>query len=250
MLHCGAHHVTRNELAALPLPEARGPRHVVRPFAEDVDLVELQLNELGLVITDEAFGTVADHQRYFGVLEVAPLEGEWLSKNHDYSLMVGLRGSYDQSIARGLAIGSRVFVCDNLAFSGEVSILTKQTTNVGDRLPRLMRDAVAQIPQLAEHQNRRFEVYRNVELRPRAGDAMVIELLRRGVINTTQVERVVREWDTPSHAEHAEQGYSVWRMHNAVTEGIKPTNPGRFTLPAIWTATTKLTGFLDEVAGL
>nr|MBS0019438.1 hypothetical protein [Gammaproteobacteria bacterium] len=49
--------------------------------------------------------------------------------------MVGLRGSYDQTLPRGLAVGSRVFVCDNLAFSGEVTIKTKQTTFIGQRLP-------------------------------------------------------------------------------------------------------------------
>ena len=250
MLHCGSHSITRNNLAALPVPEAMGPRHVVRPFAEDIELVEHQLAEFGIGITDEAFGVAANGLRYFGVLEVAPLEGEWIGKDSGYGLTVGLRGSYDQSISRGLAIGAKVFVCDNLSFSGEVAILSKQTTNIGDRLPRLMRDAVARIPELAEHQHRRFEMYRNVELRPRAGDALIVELLRRGVINTTQVERVVREWDQPAHQEHAEQGYSLWRMHNAVTESLKPSNPERFALPTVWTATTKLTKFLDEVAGL
>jgi glycerol-3-phosphate responsive antiterminator len=60
--------------------------------------------------------------------------------------MVGIRGSYDQSMSRMLGVGSRVFVCDNMAFSTEVSIATKQTTNIGSRLPGLMRAAVAQIP--------------------------------------------------------------------------------------------------------
>jgi hypothetical protein len=248
MLHCGAASITRNALAALPIPEALGPRHVVRPFTDDIDLVEHQLNDYGLCVYDQAFGVTHDGNRFFGVLEVAPLEGEYISK--DYGLMVGLRGSYDQSMSRGLAVGSRVFVCDNMAFSGEVSILTRQTTHIADRLPKLMRDAVARIPQLAEHQHKRFDAFKMKAMTPRQGDAMIVELCRRDIINPSIVGRVIKEWDTPSHEEHAEDGYTVWRMHNAVTESLKPSNPGRFAIPAIWERTTKMTNFFDEVVGL
>jgi hypothetical protein len=248
MLHCGAAAISRNDLAAMPLPEARGPRHVIRPYIDDVELVEHALADYGLAVNDEAFGITHDGGRFFGVLECSPIEGEYLGK--DYGLLVGLRGSYDQSIARGLAVGSRVFVCDNLAFSGEVSILTRQTTRIGDRLPSMLRDAVARIPAMAEHQQVRFEAYRNTALTPRQGDAMVIELLRQGVVNTSQIGRVIAEWDEPSHPEHAEQGHSIWRMHNAVTEAIKPANRDRLAIPATWERTTKMTRFFDEVVGL
>jgi hypothetical protein len=248
MLHCGAAAISRNDLAAMPLPAPRGPRHVIRPYVEDVELVEHALADYGLAVNDEAFGVTHDGGRFFGVLECSPIEGEYLGK--DYGLLVGLRGSYDQSIARGLAVGSRVFVCDNLAFSGEVSILTRQTTRIGDRLPSMLRDAVARIPAMAEHQQVRFEAYRNTALTPRQGDAMVIELLRKGVVNTSQIGRVIAEWDEPSHPEHAEQGHSIWRMHNAVTEAIKPANRDRLAIPATWERTTKMTRFFDEVVGL
>ncbi len=249
MLHCGAHSIARNDLAAMPLPKALGPRHVIRPYIDDVEIVERELGTYGLAINDEAFGITHDGNRFFGVMECAPIEGEYISKS-DYGLTVGIRGSYDQSISRGLAVGSRVFVCDNLAFSGEISVLTRQTTHVAERIPGLLRDAVARIPAMAEHQRKRFEAYRNTELRPRQGDAMVIELLRKGVLNTSQIGRVIAEWDEPSHPEHAEQGHTVWRMHNAVTEGIKPSNADRLAVPAIWERTTKMTSFFDEVVGL
>jgi len=248
MLHCGANAISRNDLAALPLPKALGPRHVIRPYIEDLEIVEDALADYGLAVNDEAFGVTNNGGRFFGVLECAPIEGEYLAK--DYGLMVGLRGSYDQSIARGLAIGSRVFVCDNLAFSGEVNILTRQTTNISSRIPALLRDAVAKLPQLAEHQQARFGAYRDTALTPRQGDAMLIELMRKEVLTSNSIKRAVAEWDAPSHAEHAEQGHSIWRMHNAVTEALKPANADRFAIPALWERTTKMTRFFDEVVGL
>lgn len=253
-LHAGAHHVSRDQLAQLPIPAARGSRHVVRPFIDDVELVTEYLGNVGLIVKEEAFGVKTIDgvpAQFFGALEVAPkvLTGEYIGKD-DYALTIGLRGSYDQSLPRGLAVGSRVFVCDNLAFSGEVNVHTRQTTFIGDRLPRLLQAAVHQVPALAEHQARRFDAYRDKQLKPRVGDAALIELVRRQVINPSQLGKAIQEWDEPSHKEHAEQGHSVWRLHNAVTEAIKPANPERAHILPAWDRTVKLTQFLDECVGL
>lgn len=56
MLHAGAAAIDRAALATLPLPQARGSRHVVRPFIEDVELIDGFLRNEGYVIADEAFG--------------------------------------------------------------------------------------------------------------------------------------------------------------------------------------------------
>jgi hypothetical protein len=250
ILHCGAAAISRNDLAALPMPESLGPRHAPRPFIDDVLLVEDELKAYGLGIVDEAYGVTHDANRFFGVVEVEPvLEGELLPFK-DYRLMVGLRGSHDQSLGRGISCGSHVLCCDNLAFSGEVVIKTRQTTHIDNRMPELMRTAVARIPALAEHQAARFERYKNTKLTQRQGDAAIVELVRRDIINPSIVKKVVQEWDEPSHPEHAEFGYSVWRLHNAVTEGLKPTSKERFAIPALWQRTIPMTGFLDEVIGL
>jgi hypothetical protein len=223
---------------------------VVRPFIEDVETITELMEANGLRIKDEAFGITGDSdnpRQFFGVLECA-LEGEHFTAE-EYSLMVGLRGSYNQSIPRGLAVGSRVFVCDNLAFSGEITISTKQTTHINKRIPELLARAVGNIPRLAQHQAQRFEGYRNTGLAPRWGDAALVELLRRGVLNSQTLPRAVREWDEPSHPEHIADGRTAWTLHNAVTEAIKPTEGRANILPA-WEKTRKLTQFLDDVCGI
>lgn len=246
MLHAGAQAMDRNALELLPAPMSLGPRHNPLPFIEDVRLVTEQLAMNGLQITNEAFGvTLVDNlpARFFGVMEL-------VSMRTDHALVVGLRGSYDQSISRGLAVGSRVFVCDNLAFSGEVTYHTKQTTYIGDRLPRMIADAAMRVPALAAHQEMRFDKYRMTALKPRYGDAAMVELLRLGVLNGHTLPRAVAEWDEPTHPEHAEDGFSAWRLMNAVTEAIKAKDPERPNVLPVWDRTLKLTKFLDEVSGL
>ena len=254
-LHAGAEAINRDALATLPLPAARGPRHVIRPFVEDVELIDGFLRTEGFRIKEEAFGVKTDAKgfpsQFFGALEIrqAALEGEYLPAE-EFALTVGLRGSYDQSLPRGIAVGSRVFVCDNLAFSGEVSVYSKQTTNIGNRIGGLLRDAVAQVPALVEHQNKRFEAYRNYSLSQQKGDAILIECVRRGILNPSNVGQAIKEWDEPRHAEHIADGRTVWTLFNAVTEAIKPSNPERAHVLGAWNRTVPLTQYLDRGIGL
>jgi hypothetical protein len=254
IVHAGANRVSREQIAALPLPAARGARHCVRPFIDDIDIVTDLLGVNGLAIVEEAFAVKTINNtpaQFFGFFEVAPkaLEGEFIPAG-TFALQVGLRGSYDQSLPRGLAVGSRVFICDNLCVSSDIVIHTKQTTFVGDRIPALLADAVSKIPAAAEAQEKKFDAYRNYELKPRVGDAALVELVRRGALNPSSLGKAIAEWDEPSHAEHADQGYSVWRLQQAVTEAFKPTNQERGHFATAWERGIILDRFLSEIVGL
>lgn len=255
-LHAGAKAIDRHALANLPLPEARGSRHVIRPFVEDVELVDRFLGNNGFVIAEEAFGTKTDAKgfpsQFFGVLEIKPaLVGEHTpAKEGAFALSVGIRGSYDQSLPRGLAVGSRVFVCDNLAFSGEIDVYAKQTTNIGKRIEYLLADAVAKVPQLAEQQSRRFEAYRNYKINKVKGDAILVECVRMGVLNPSDMGKAIKEWDEPSHPEHAAEGKTIWTVFQAITESIKPSNQDRAHVLSAWGRTIPLTNYLDKGVGL
>lgn len=255
MLHAGAHAITRDALAALPIPQPKGPRHVVRPFIEDVELISNFLDRAGFAIKEEAFGVKTDNNnlpsQFFGAIEIRSkaLEGEYLPAE-PFALTVGVRGSYDQTLPRGLAVGSRVFVCDNLAFSGEVSVYAKQTTHIASRIGGLLEAAVAEVPVLAAHQARRFDAYRNYSLTKVKGDAALIECVRLGILNPSDIGKAIKEWDEPSHPEHAADGKTVWTLFNAVTEAIKPANTDRAHVLSAWNRTVPLTAYLDKGIGL
>lgn len=249
MLHCGANAINRTDLNAVLPEHALGARHYPLPYGEYVDQVQESIEHHGYRIKEEQYGVLRDGGQFFGLMEIAPIEGEYIPAN-EYGLMVGLRGSYDQSLPRGLALGSHVFVCDNLAFSGEVNFHTKQTLNIQRRLPRLIGGAVNQLVDMAGIQENRFKAYKEQEMKPRWGDAAIVECVRRKVINPSQVGKVIEEWDTPSHEEHLNDGRrTLWTFHNAITEAIKP-NGERPAVLLNQPRTIRMTKFLDEVAGL
>lgn len=213
---------SRTELRQIPTPAPLGQRHRPVPFAEYVDLTENALNRTGLRVIGEEHLVGHEGQRYFGALEIAPLEGELITAK-EWSMFVALRGSHDQSVPRGIALGRHVMVCSNLCFSGDIATLsTKQTTNIWSRLPGMVYGAVSRVPELAALEERRVERMIGFEMKPRWGDAALVEIFRRGGLSGAQLTRAIGEWDRPSFEEHAE-GYNAWRLEQAVTQAVKPT---------------------------
>jgi hypothetical protein len=215
--------MTRNQIKGLPLPPAIGARHNPIPYGSYIDCGEEALDKAGMSITQEEHIIGHHGDRYFGLMEVTAKEGQLITSD-EWKLLVGLRGSHDQSTPRGLCLGRQVLVCSNLCFGGDIANMqTKQTLNVLDRLPGLIYNAVQQIPELAEREYHRVENMKDFEMPQRVGDAALVELLRRGAITTGQISRAAQEWVEPCHPEFAENGFNLFRLEQAVTEAIKPT---------------------------
>lgn len=256
-LHSGGDLQTRDQLAALNYPLPRGQRHVIRPFIDDIEIVTATLGDFGYRITDEAFGVTFDKdnlaRQFFGAIEVRPtaLEGEYLPAD-ERSIVVGIRGSADQSLPRQLVAGTNTFVCSNLCFHGNLTkVSTKQTTFVASRIEHLFRDALSLLPQEVDRDNRRIEAYKNKVIKSSVGDAILIELVRRNILNASDLPTAIAEWDKPAHIEHAQHGKTIYQLFNACTEAIKPRDNGRrANIPGAWNRGLPLIAYLDAGVGI
>lgn len=257
MLHCGAESVNRDFLKTLPTPLPLGSRHWPTPHSEFVDLVTESLFNHGYQIEDEGFGTTKDGNRFFGLMEVKrqeitparALEGEYIPKTKGYALNIGLRASHDQTFPKALLVGTRVFVCDNLAFSGEIKVSTRQTINVNRRLPSLIAGAMERIVDLEANQDERFDMYQTAELDHKSGGSELIEMLRRDILTPRTIQQAIKEWDSPTHDEHLNEGRrTVWTLFNAVTEAVKPSD-GKQGVTGNAVRTIPLTHMLDDLVG-
>lgn len=215
-------HVSAHELELLPVPAARGSRHCPYGFGQYANDIKEAMDINGIQVNQEEYVVSKDNNRMFGTMAIAPKRGELITAS-EWELLVGVRGSHDQRIPRGLSIGSNVFVCSNLMFSGDLGTFkTKQTTNIARRLPTLIGDAIKRIPEMAHQQEVKYNTFQQMEFKPRWGDAALIEVHRRGGLSAAQLGVAVKEWDQPSYEEHAQFGFSAWRFMNACTEALKP----------------------------
>lgn len=251
-LHAGANAIDRAALSLLPLPAARGARHVVRPFIEDVEMIDMFLRDEGYSIVEEAFGVRDDKNGmpadFFGVLTVDSKYSPAGTK--DFALQIGIRGSYAQNIPRQMVAGQTIFCCDNMSFTGEIKIGTKQTTNVGQRMPILLREAVRRIPSFAQHQITRVDAYKGRSMTQRSGDATLVECVRRGIMPASNLPRALEYWDAPEHDEHLERGQrTAYTLYNSVTEALKQQS-GKANVHQLVDRTVPLTAMFDEGVGL
>jgi hypothetical protein len=154
-----------------------------------------------------------------------------------------LRNSHIKWFAASLACGSGVFVCDNLAFSGEVTVGRKHTSQILDDLPTVIDTAVGQVIDLKGIMDKRYEAYKERLFAQWEAEHIILEMMRQGVINTGRVEKVVAEWDAPSHKSFQKTGDSAWRLFNAATESLKG-----LSMNELAPRTTKLHTLIDQVA--
>src|SRR4051812_22192980 len=123
MLHAGAKKFGRQDLLALPTPEATETHKPVAHSAIIQALIE-SLAYRHLNVERDEYALTPDGARMFGFLELNIEES-------GIRLALGVRNSHDKSFALSITVGYRVFVCDNLAFHGDfVAVSKKHSKNM------------------------------------------------------------------------------------------------------------------------
>lgn len=238
MVHTGnATKVDRAVLGTWKTPEPQG---IWRPIPHSVlvDGVQKSLERSGLQVVAEAHAVSTNGARYFGMLQVQN------GKNaEDYATVIGLRNSHDKTFPAGLVVGSGVFVCDNLAFSGEIAIARKHTTNLRRDLPSLIEGAVGRLGELRQRQDDRIGQYKLTGIGDSEAHDIVIQALDARVLPVTRIPDVIREWREPKHEEFKPR--NAWSLFNSFTEVLKES--ALFQRPR---TTQALHGLLDTACHL
>ena len=172
MLHCGAEEVDYDALRQLETPPATAT-HVPIPHFRVVDMLRYTLGFYGHEITEEHHGVTKDAARYFGLLSLR-------SSYTGYEDTVALRNSHDKKFPIGVGFGSRVFVCDNLAFIADHVIKRKHTANAKRDLPGLIGDLVEPLTEQREQQHRMFERYKATRITDERADHAILDMYRNG----------------------------------------------------------------------
>lgn len=230
-------------------PRPMGRFHHTTPFADFAYQVEQQVQRAGFSLGMTEYAVSKDGNKMFGMIELEPMTGELITAD-EWRMQIGLRSSHDQSLPMGLTMGTRVMVCSNLAFSGALgNWRTKNTTEIAQRLPHIIADAVSRLPAMIQHEGARRDAYKLRELKPRHGDAALVEVYRRGGFTAAQLGTAIDQWHEPAHDDHAEDGYTVWRAFNAATQALKPTGVNN-NMNLVRERSMIATSFFDEVVGL
>jgi hypothetical protein len=218
LLHRGGTEVDYGYLRELPLPEAT-PTHVPIDHWRVVDLVKYALQYHGHEIVEEHHAVAEEGMRYFGLLTLRSPYGS-------YTDTLGLRNSNDRSYPVGLTIGSRVFVCDNLAFAGDyTTIKRKHTAKLKFELPGLIASMVEPLAEKRQEQAKCFERYQETPLLPHQADHAIMQLYRDGVIGVQRIADVHQQWEEPDFDWGDKTAYRLFNAATFALTGRVAENP-------------------------
>ena len=213
IVHRGGWSATKADLVAVPVPEATGSYHPV-PYGRFVEEVELHIPRFGLRVQSAEFALAREGRQMFGVLTCVngkPTDG--------YALAIGVRNSYDRSLSVGLVAGARTLVCDNLAFSGEVTMQRKHTPNVFRDLPDLIYRMLSQVSSMRSRIEGEIAAMKVRELPPAHAHHLMIEAVKANVVAASRLPKVIEIWEEPQQEEFHPR--TAWSLFNAFTEEQK-----------------------------
>jgi hypothetical protein len=217
MLHRGGWEATKADLATVPVPDTTPSYHPV-PYGRFVEEVEMHVPRFGLHVQSSQFALAREGSQMFGVLTC--------TNGHnagDYALAIGIRNSYDRSLAAGLVAGTRVFCCDNLAFTGEVAMSRKHTANVFRDLPDLIYRMLSQVTVMKARTDEEIAGMKVLPMPPERAHHVMVSAIRVGITPASRLPKILEAWDEPKHEEFEPR--TAWSLFNAFTEVLKAGPP-------------------------
>lgn len=228
--HAGASKITRLELATLETPAATD---TFQPIAHSrlVDQLEEALAFRHISITRDEYAVSGDGMKLFGLLELN-------SEYEDVRFAIGLRNANDKSMRLGMVAGYRVFVCDNMALSGDFKpLLAKHSKNFD--LVESISMGVDRIQRGWQPLREAIEFKRQTVLNGVEAQALIYRAFMEQKFPVKLLRAVHKEFFiAPSYDEFRQP--TVWSLENAFTTAFKQLRPVQQ-----YQATAKLGKFLQ-----
>ena len=222
--------VSYAEVCAVPTPAATLTYEPV-PYSVMLDLIGNCARNQGMNIDLQKaeFGLARNGQRMFGYVNLENMN----HFDNQVGMALGFRASHDKSLKVDICFGTRVFVCDNMAFtsySGEGIIANKiyhkHTSGVFSTLPERINIALSEAVQYKSFHEKFYGRLAEVNLNDTEAYATVVRAMRAEAITNNDVPVVADEWDyqgnppiieaRPWHKEFMPR--NAWSLFNAFTE--------------------------------
>lgn len=236
LAHCGSRKVTRDELKEIPVPEGTRTHQPLSHYAI-VEVLEEALSFRHITVERDEYAISGDGMKMFGILDI----------NFGFdggSFSIGLRNSNDKSMRLALTAGYRVFVCDNMAFSGDFTpLLHKHSRNL--ELRDSISIAVDRIHRGFHSMESGIDTMRKRFLTDNDARLLIYGAFVDGGIRglPKNLMPVVHDhYFNPEYEDFTTR--SLWSLSNAFTSALKKLSPVRqFEVSA------RLGSFMEEIAG-
>jgi len=215
LTHCGAQRVTRDDLTQIAAP-ARTATWLPIKHSDLLEELHTELQRRGLQVRCEHYAVQHQGPMLFGTLDLA-----WQDTGATAAAL-GLRTANDKSMALQLAIGLKVFVCDNLCFAGDLIALRRKHT-VGLDLPAELARALdryqAGLPTLQAGVQRLAAT----PVTAQDAKAWIYDVFAQRLLPLRYFPPLVQTYHEVTVPRY---GPTLWALPNAVTTHLQTLPPG------------------------
>jgi len=224
--------IGRTELAQIAVPEATRTHRPV-PHHEIVEALVETLSFRHIGVVNEEYAVSTDGMKMFGVLDLE-------TQMDGCRFAIGLRNSHDKSFRLSLTVGVRVFVCSNMAFSGDFTpVLAKHSKSFS--LIDCISVGVDRIQRNFEPMRKQVVAWQRSELTDVTAKVVIYEAFVEGRLEAPKhLARTVHDlYFEPKYEEFRPR--TIWSLSNAFTSAFKELDP----IPQ-FKATARLGEFLEQ----
>jgi len=225
--HVDTNYVDESVVMAIPEPPFTD---TWRPIAHGKVIHALQgaCEDAGLGITQRYYSMNEKGTRMFGVWDL-----DYRTNGSCYSL--GFRNSIDKSMVVGVVGGFRVFVCDNLALSGEYLQFHKHTSGLDqDRLIKMSKNALTGAWVNMERLESWINNLKTFELSGQDFKMLTYNLMENNVFPSSSFNRFHNSWEEErspkvfsldfsgkNTVKYYEKGTDLYTVHGACTRMMR-----------------------------
>lgn len=207
----GQNKATEAEVVQVPAVPFTNSFHPVH-HRHVLDAIRSGVVATGLEIVKTDYVLANNGNRMFGVWDLS-------GGSDEMCWSIGIRNSMDKSMALGITAGTRVFVCENLAFSGEFVEFRRHTKGlVCDELEfmayRAMKKMVGNLTKFqAWH-----EGLKNFSLTERDAKILLVEIMANNIIPPSKFGRFNELYFGGVYDP------TLWGFHETVTDVLRDNN--------------------------
>jgi hypothetical protein len=215
--HRGGRDVLHCELAAIPAPPATETWFPI-PHIEVLSAVQDTLIGGGFQINQVRLSLSGDDARFFGTLDLTHRVSDVAG---GVTLAVGVRNSIDKSFPIGFCCGTRVFVCDNLAFTSEIVVSKKHTRFGQERYLEGISRAVTGLHQYQQAAANWIDRLQRWDLSEDAANSYLLRAYEQDIIGARLLPQIIKEWRQPVFDEYRPR--NAWSLWNCFTGVLSRT---------------------------
>jgi hypothetical protein len=209
----GSVRVTREQLSQFGVPPGTATWKPIR-HREFVDTLHAELARRGLGVRREQYAVQNQGTVLFGTLDL-----DWQDTG-EYAAAIGLRTANDKSMSLQLAVGLRIIVCDNLAFSGDLIALKRKHTKHLE-LEQELAGALDRYQEGVTRLHGGVERLKTIAISVDQAKVMVYDIFRQKIVPVRLFQPVTQTLAVSAQ----EYGHNPWWVHNAFTTHTQTLAP-------------------------